>query len=138
MQISDQTNIFEFCFYSCHNQGNTFQSVASISLVDPTTLFWRGKISIQNWKKGRCVGCPVFHVVSHNINTNLVNFGFIWRCPYPRIRWWRFEDNFWSFLFHFSNSLFQSDKIDTWSFYEHILCPNWAYLGRPRYKVPIN
>ena len=22
---------------------------------------------------------------------NLVNFGFIWRSPYPRIRWWRSE-----------------------------------------------
>ena len=44
--------------------------------------------------------CLINHTVIHAnplitthlfINANLVNFGFIWRCPYPRIRWWRSE-----------------------------------------------
>ena len=32
-----------------------------------------------------------FHIGIRDMYANLVNFVFVWRCPYPRIRWWRFE-----------------------------------------------
>ena len=44
-----------------------------------------------DWRLHWCDPGKITNPHNAHINANLVNFTFVWRCPYPRIRWWRSE-----------------------------------------------
>ena len=50
-------------------------------------------MEIKTWSRSRRNKKAMYKIIGLKFIdiANLVNFVFVWRCPYPMIRWWRFD-----------------------------------------------